>query len=135
MDQVEARRLLTDARVAVLATITPDGNPHLVPCCFVLDGDTIYSAVDDVKPKSTLALRRLENVRSNPAVSLLVHHYAEDWSTLWWVRVDGTGRIVEDQAERGEALGLLVAKYERYREVPPPGQVLAVDIERWRWWP
>lgn len=134
MDQDEARRLVTEARVAVLATISPEGYPRLVPCCFALDGDTIYSAVDDSKPKSTLALRRLENVRSHPAVSLLVHHYAEDWSALWWVRVDGSGRIVEDEAERGVALALLGAKYELYRQSPPPGDVLAVDIERWRWW-
>ena len=61
----------------------PKGHPHLVPCCFALDGDTIYSAVDEVKPKATLAVRRLENVRSRPAVSLLVHHDSEDWSALW----------------------------------------------------
>ncbi len=135
MDQARARRLLVEARVAVLATVTPEGHPHLVPCCFVLGGDTIYSAVDDIKPKSTLALRRLENVRSHPAVSILVHHYAEDWSALWWVSVDGRGRILEDQVESGMALGLLGAKYAQYQEATPPGDILAVGIERWRWWP
>lgn len=135
VDETEVRRLLTQAQVAVLATVTPEGHPHVVPCCFVLDGDTIYSAVDDAKPKSTLTLRRLENVRANPDVSLLVHHYAEDWSGLWWVRVDGSGRIVEDELERGVALALLAAKYEQYRNAPPPGEVVAVRVERWRWWP
>lgn len=119
----------------MLATVTPDGTPHLVPCCFVLDGDTIYSAVDNTKPKSTLALRRLENIRSHPAVSLLVHHYDEDWSALWWVRVDGTGLVLDDEMERGAALALLAAKYEQYREKPPPGEVLSVVVARWRWWP
>ncbi|HAM02711.1 MAG TPA: TIGR03668 family PPOX class F420-dependent oxidoreductase [Acidimicrobiaceae bacterium] len=133
MDQ--ARRLLTEARVAVLATITPEGHPHLVPCCFVLDVDTIYSAVDGAKPKSTLALRRLDNVRSHPAVSLLVQHYEEDWAALWWVRVDGQGRVLEAGEERDTALELLATKYPQYREAPPPGAVLAVAVERWRWWP
>jgi PPOX class probable F420-dependent enzyme len=128
------RERLTDARVARLGTVTGDGYPHLVPCCFSLAGDTIYSAVD-AKPKSTLALRRLANLRAHPHASLLVDHYAEDWSTLWWVRVDGAGRVLEDGAERESALGLLATKYEQYRRQPPPGPVIAVDIATWRAWP
>ena len=134
MDQELARDFVADARVAILATVTPEGHPHLVPCCFVLDGDIINSAVD-AKPKTTLALRRLENLRSNPACSLLVHHYDEDWTELWWVRVDGMGRVVQNGQERDEALELLAGKYEQYRTVPIPGDVVAVEVERWRWWP
>ena len=134
MDQAAARRLFADARVATLATITPVGHPHLVPCCFVLHGDTIFSAVD-AKPKTTLALRRLENLRANPECSLLVHHYAEDWSELSWVRVDGTGRVVESGEERERALELLAGKYEQYRDTLPVGAVVVVEVETWRWWP
>jgi PPOX class probable F420-dependent enzyme len=117
-----------------MATITSDRRPHIVPCCFVLQADTVYSAVD-TKPKSTLDLRRLQNLRSNPACSLLVDHYDEDWTTLWWVRVGGPGRVIEDGDDRSSALGLLAAKYEQYRDTPPPGAVVALDIERWRMWP
>ena len=46
-----------DARVARLATVDPDGRPHVVPICFALDGDTLYTAVDE-KPKSTRRLIR-----------------------------------------------------------------------------
>jgi PPOX class probable F420-dependent enzyme len=97
--------------------------------------ETVYSAVDDVKPKSTLALRRLDNIRSNGAVSLLVDHYDEDWAKLWWVRIDGNGRTVDDGFERDRAIDLLAAKYEQYRSAPPPGPVLAIAIDRWRMWP
>lgn len=135
MDQSAAYRLLSGARVATLATVTPKGRPHVVPCCFALDGHTIYSAVDTVKPKSTMALQRLANLGGNPAASLLVHHYTEDWTTLWWVRVDGLGRVVETDEERGRGVGLLAAKYFQYEDTPPPGEVLALDIERWRSWP
>jgi PPOX class probable F420-dependent enzyme len=134
MDQAMAHRRLTDAHFGVLATVTTEGEPHAVPCCFVLHGDCIYSAVDS-KPKSTLALRRLDNLRANPAVTLLVHHDDEDWSTLWWVRVDGTGRIVDTDDERALALDLLAAKYPQYRSTPPPGNVIVFDIGQWRWWP
>ena len=66
--------------MARLGTVTADGRPHLVPCCFALDGDTFHTAVDGVKVKSTTALRRLDNVRVHPATSILVDHYDDDWT-------------------------------------------------------
>jgi PPOX class probable F420-dependent enzyme len=137
MEPEEMRRRVRDARVARLATVTNDGHPHVVPCCFALSGEVhevVYSAVD-AKPKSTIALRRLENLRANPHAALLVDHYADDWSTLWWVRVDGTGRVLEGGAELERAIALLVAKYSQYRLDPPAGPVIAIDVTRWRSWP
>ena len=134
MEGTRERHLVAEARVGVLGTVTPEGHAHAVPCCFALEGGVIYSAVDG-KPKSTLALRRLDNVRANPNITLLVHQYDEDWSTLWWVRVDGSGRIVTSGHERQAALRLLSGKYPQYRTSPPPGEVMALDIERWRSWP
>jgi PPOX class probable F420-dependent enzyme len=134
VDLATGRRRLTAARVAHLATVTSDHRAHVVPCCFVLDASTIYSAVD-AKPKSTLVLRRLQNLSSNSAASLLVDHYDEDWTALWWVRVDGNGRVADDDDERQRALNLLAGKYHQYRSAPPPGPVLAIDIDGWRMWP
>jgi len=136
VDEPTAHRVLADARVGRLATITPVGVPHVVPCCFTLAGaTTIYTAID-AKPKSTLALRRLDNLRANPAASLLVDHYDDDnWSELWWVRVDGRAGIVEDDNERAHALHLLAAKYAQYRVERPPGDVIALQVERWTFWP
>lgn len=122
------------ARVGRLATVTAAGRPHLVPCCFAVSDGVVYSAVD-AKPKSTKKLRRLANLEANPAASLLVDHYAEDWTALWWVRLDGTGRVLEDGAEGEHALVLLTAKYEQYRNEPPSGPVVALDVTAWRAWP
>ena len=133
MDQGIARHLLANARVGHLGTVT-NGRPHVVPCCFALRAEHIYSAVD-AKPKTTLALRRIENLRANPFACLLVDHYDEDWATLWWIRVDGTGRIVETDDERDQALQALCEKYPQYRVLPPPGEVIALDVETWRSWP
>src|SRR4051812_47015508 len=94
------------ARVARLASVTPQGRPHIVPCCFAVTTDTIVTAVDG-KPKSTLALRRLDNVRSNGAVSFVVDHYEEDWSELWWIRVDGDARVLDAGLERDTAVAVL----------------------------
>jgi PPOX class probable F420-dependent enzyme len=133
MDKVAMQELVAAARVAELATIGPDGRPHLVPVCFALEGDVLYSAVDD-KPKRSRRLQRLENVRARPDVALLVHHYEEDWSRLWWVRLRGKGRVVEDGRQLELALRLLTEKYEQYRRQPPRGPVLAIRVDEWRGW-
>jgi PPOX class probable F420-dependent enzyme len=128
------RRLVGEARIARLATVDPDGRPNLVPVVFVLQGDTLYSSVD-AKPKGTGRLRRLQNLERDPrAVAVLVDHYEENWPALWWVRLRGSARILEDGPERRRALGLLNAKYEQYRDMPPQGSVLAVDVDEWRGW-
>ena len=113
--------------MARLATVDADGRPHLVPCCFALDGDVAYSVVDH-KPKRSTALRRLDNIRAHPAVCLLVDHYEDDWSALWWVRFDGVARVVIDGPEHEEAITVLMAKYPQYRATPPSGAVVAIDI-------
>ncbi len=133
MDDAEMHRRLALARVGRLATVSAQGVPHLVPCCFALEGETIYSAVD-AKPKRTQSLRRLENLRATARACLLVDHYAEDWAELWWVRVDGRGRVVERGPERDRALAALARKYEQYRRAPPPGPAIALDITGWRGW-
>ncbi len=130
----EALERLRTANVARLATITPHDRPHIVPCCFAVAEQVIYSGIDG-KPKSGRALQRIANLRSRSLFTLLVDHYDEDWAELWWVRVDGRGRIVDQGQERDKAVRLLKDKYPQYREVPIPGPVLALDIEAVNSWP
>ena len=122
------------ARVARLATVTASGRPHVVPVVFVVVEDLLWTAVD-AKSKSTRHLARLANIRANPAVSVLVDHYGEDWSTLWWVRAEGTAQVLE--AVGGEislAVPALAAKYPQYAADPPLGPFIRVRLERWRSW-
>jgi PPOX class probable F420-dependent enzyme len=119
--------------VARLATTDPDGSPHLVPIVFAVDGDTLYSAVDE-KPKRSRRLRRIENARARPDVTILVDRYDEDWSRLWWIRLRGRARILDEGAELERALELLRAKYPQYRVEPPGPPVLAVDVTEVREW-
>ena len=133
MTAEEARRLFAGARVARLATVGAGGRPHLVPVVFALDGDVVYSAVDE-KPKRTRRLRRLENVRANPRVALLADHYDDaDWGALWWARADGVARVL-DGDEAAPPIALLTERYGQYRDAPPRGPVLAVAVERWSGW-
>lgn len=130
------RARVADARVARLATVTPDGAPHVVPICFAVVGDRIVSAVDE-KPKTTTRLRRLENLRANPSVSLLVDHWDEDWSRLWWVRVDGRATVVDDGTAPAVAplLEALRAKYEpSYADHELVGPVVLIEPGRWTGW-
>jgi PPOX class probable F420-dependent enzyme len=124
---------LAAARVARLATTDPDGRPHLVPIVFAVDGETLYSAVDE-KPKRSRRLRRIENARARPDVTILVDHYAEDWTRLWWIRLRGRARVLEEGTERDRALALLREKYPQYALEPPAGPVLAVDVTDVREW-
>jgi PPOX class probable F420-dependent enzyme len=127
------RQRVEAALVARLATTDPDGRPHLVPIVFVLDGDTLYSAVD-AKPKRSRTLRRIENARERPDVTVLVDHYEDDWTRLWWVRLRGRARVLDEGEEAERALGLLAAKYEQYASEPPGLPVLAIDVLEWRGW-
>ncbi|MHB8296264.1 MAG: TIGR03668 family PPOX class F420-dependent oxidoreductase [Acidimicrobiales bacterium] len=134
MTPEDARLRFAAGRVAHLATATAGGQPHLVPLVFAVDGDRVLSVVD-AKPKRSTALRRMANVMENPLVSLLVDHYDDDWSALWWVRADGTGRIHETGSAAAEAsIDLLAARYEQYKRRRPQGSVLEVDVLRWSGW-
>ena len=128
------RQLAESARVGHLGTISADGQPHVVPVCFVLVGETAYSAVDQ-KPKRTTQLRRIANVTATGHACLLVDQYSEDWTALWWVRADGVARVLAPEDEEAvRAVDRLVARYAQYREARPHGPVLAVDVERWSGW-
>lgn len=132
MRRAEARALFEAARVARLATVDEQGLPHLVPVVFAMRGDTVVFAVDH-KPKRTTNLRRLRNIEATGRVSLLVDHYDEDWTRLWWVRADGTARVLSDD-DRDEPVGWLVAKYDQYTGRPPAGPVVRIDVTTWRGW-
>jgi PPOX class probable F420-dependent enzyme len=127
--------LVASERVARLATVDPDGRPHLVPIVFALLGETVYTAVD-AKPKRSPTLRRIENARARPDVTVLVDHYEDAWTRLWWVRLRGRARVLDGGDEAERALAALTAKYPQYREASstPGPPVLAVDVTEWRAW-
>ena len=126
-----SRAEIAGARVARLATHNPSGAIDLVPITFALVAETVVTAVDH-KPKRTPHLQRLENIRHNPDVTVLVDHYADDWTQLWWARLRGRAEVHE--AAESALIEALVDKYEQYRERPPPGPVIVVritDIAAW----
>lgn len=127
------RRRVGPAPMARLASVDPAGRPHLVPVVFALTGDEIVSAVDH-KPKRGPELQRLVNIRANPLVTLLVDHYEDDWSALWWVRIRGSARVVEEGSERDAVAEALARKYPQYESRPPSGPAIVVTAEDWLGW-
>ena len=131
MGPAEARERFAKEPVARLASVGPDGSPHIVPIVFALGGETIYSVVDR-KPKRSARLKRLENLRAQPRAAVLADHYESDWSRLWWVRADGRARVIEPgEPEAERAVALLAARHPQQQAA---GAVLAVDVERWSGW-
>jgi PPOX class probable F420-dependent enzyme len=134
MDPPEARSRFAAERVARLATVRPDGAPHVVPVVFVADDDRVWLIVDQ-KPKRGRDLQRLANLRAEPRVSLLADAYDDrDWSLLWWVRADGSARIVDGREQIGAVASAFARKYPQHARERPQGPAIAVDVERWTGW-
>jgi PPOX class probable F420-dependent enzyme len=134
LDDDECRARLADSPVARLATVRPDGRPRLVPITFTVVDGLVCSAIDRVKPKGDARLARLRDVDRDPRVELLVDRYDDDWSYLWWVRLDATAAEHTDGELRDRALDALQQKYPPYREERPDGSVLVLTPTAWTGW-
>ncbi len=133
MTDFDARARFEQAPVAQLATVSSSGAPHLVPVVFALQDDVVYTAVD-AKRKTTKRLRRLANIEANPHVCMLVDHYDDDWSQLWWVRADGVAAVHYGGEEMGTGYYLLRRKYSQYQRIALDGPVISVHVNRWSSW-
>jgi PPOX class probable F420-dependent enzyme len=123
-----------EAPVARFATADADGVPHLVPVTFVATEETIHTPIDH-KPKRTSRLKRLANIEANPAVTLLVDHYVDDWDGLWWIRADGKAVVLAPGSdEHAAAAAALGAKYPQYRQTPVTGPIIEVRGLTWSSW-
>ena len=128
----QTRRLVAETRVARLTTADANGAPHVMPVCYVLDGETVYSVVDR-KPKraGAMRLRRIRNILANPQVALLLDGYDEDWSRLWYVLLHGVASVIHRGPERRWALTLLRKKYPQYAAMNLEGRPV-IRMRIWR---
>jgi PPOX class probable F420-dependent enzyme len=133
MTDFDAAESFAAAPVAVLATVDAESVPHVVPVVFAVSGGVVYTAVD-AKRKTTRRLRRLANIAANPRVSMLVDHYDDDWSQLWWVRADGLAEVHDSGEQMAIGYAVLRQKYLQYERVALDGPVVTVDVKRWSSW-
>ena len=128
------RAFLEGERVARLATADAGGHPHVIPICFVAEGDTVYFTVDE-KPKTGAPLKRLSNMQANPHVALVVDHYEEDWSRLGWLMLQGRAEILDAGDEHDRAQASLRLRYRQLGEMRIESlPVVAIRIERATSW-
>jgi len=107
---------IRSARVAHLATAGANGQPHVIPICFVFDGANFYSPIDE-KPKRVTArkLKRLRNIRENPRVALVIDRYDENWAKLAYILIIGRARVLTSGSNHRKAVNLLRRKYLQYQ--------------------
>jgi PPOX class probable F420-dependent enzyme len=124
------------ARVAHLATAGADGQPHVIPICFVFDRKHFYSPIDE-KPKRTAPakLRRVINVQTNPQTALVIDRYSENWKQLAYVLISGTATILHRGAAHAEAVRRLRRKYPQYRHMAIHSRpMIQIRPVRWIFW-
>jgi PPOX class probable F420-dependent enzyme len=115
------RAYLARARVARLATVDAQGQPHVIPIVFAFASTLLYTPLD-AKPKSVADVRQLQRVHNlitHPQIAVIVDDYDENWSRLRWVQIRGLARLVENGEEQERGLQLLRAKYLQYRTTTP----------------
>jgi PPOX class probable F420-dependent enzyme len=126
-----AREFVEQARVGHLATTSAGAEPHVIPVCYVLLDDTLYSVIDE-KPKSGRRLRRLRNIDETGRASLVVDHYSDDWARLAFVLMYGSASVIPAEAA---ILDALREKYPQYRSMSlEDSEVVRLRVERWTAW-
>ena len=119
-----------------LATSDTEGRPHVIPFCYVFDGEAIYSVLD-AKPKTAplRQLRRVRNILANPNVSVVIDHYEEDWLRLHYVLISGVATLLDSGDEWSEAITMLREKYPQYRQMGlDESPVIKITPERFSPW-
>jgi PPOX class probable F420-dependent enzyme len=115
-------QLLTAAPVGRLATADAAGVPHVIPVCYVFNGQFLYSVLDRKPKRAALPrLKRVRNIQANPQVALVVDHYEADWQCLWYILLTGKAELLVEGDERVEAIKLLRQKYPQYRDMSIDG--------------
>ena len=128
------RAFIEGQPVARLATVDAAGAPHLVPICFTLIGDRLYSVVDE-KPKRTTRLQRLRNIAANPNVAVLFDVYSDDWTQLAWVMLRGRAAVLDLGPEHDDAVAALRTRYPQYERMSlDEAPVIRVEPERVTAW-
>jgi PPOX class probable F420-dependent enzyme len=119
-------------RVARLGTVDEAGRPLVLPICYVVAGETLYSPTD-AKPKRVPVqrLKRLQNIQKNPQVALVIDDYSEDWTQLAYVMLHGRAEILAGGLAYQRAVIALREKYLQYHQMAiQENPMIAVHLER-----
>ena len=136
LEPAEVDSILARWPVARLVTLGRGGKPEPLPIVFAFVAGALWSPLDG-KPKRGGELARVRTLAADARVALLLDHYEDDWSKLWWLRVEGRAALVP-AAGHPEVAAALRAKYPQYERValfagePRLIRVAAERITSWR---
>jgi nitroimidazol reductase NimA-like FMN-containing flavoprotein (pyridoxamine 5'-phosphate oxidase superfamily) len=121
----EVKQYLGEAPVCRIATVRPEGQPHVIPVCPAFDGvATVYV---DLDPHSVTA----NALRHEPRVAVLIDDYFDDWSKLRKVLLRCTAEPVVGD-EQAAAWALIRSKFPQYATIDwQPRLTVALRIESW----
>jgi PPOX class probable F420-dependent enzyme len=130
------RTFLEQQRVGHLATVSRGGEPHVVPVCYAVADDTIYTPIDEKPKQPGRTLRRVRNIEETGRAALVVDRYDEDWTQLGWVLLRGRAELLAPGSpEQARAVELLRQRYPQYRAMRLETQsMIALRIERVSVW-
>ncbi len=102
MSEQERRRFLLDTpRIATLATVRPDGRPHVAPVWFDLDGDDLVFGTEERSVKG-------QNLIADPRLSICVD---DDQLPYAYVIIEGKAKLSRDPVALREWAGRIGARY------------------------
>jgi nitroimidazol reductase NimA-like FMN-containing flavoprotein (pyridoxamine 5'-phosphate oxidase superfamily) len=111
-------KLIARERVCRVATTGTSGVPHVVAVVHVLvDGKICFASESKAK--------KVANLRANPHAAITVDVYAEEWSGLRGVMVQGSAALI-DRGPRFRKLRRLL--YEKYPQYPDEAAIEEGDV-------
>ncbi len=113
---------VASARTCALATVYPDGRPHVVPISVVLDLDRLVFA-------SEIDTQKVRNIEGDPAVAVSFDEYHEDWDQLKQAIVHGEAYVVDGGFEFERDRSLLYEKFPQYESKAPIEEGSSVIVE------
>src|SRR3954471_18057172 len=129
------RQFLSEQRVAHLGTADLHAVPHVMPVCYAIAEGRLYVTIDDKPKQPARTLKRLRNIAENPAVSVVVDRYEENWDLLGWVMLRGHARVISEGPEHDEAQAMLRSRYSQLRAMDIARHpVIAIQIASVRSW-
>ena len=122
------KEFIAAARVCRIASVRPDGTPHVIPVCPAFDGETTVYV--DIASRGVSAAA----FRANPNIAVLIDEYDDDWTKLKAVLL--SCRVQEAVGEEKErAWEMIRAKFPQYEGIGwEPRLTLALRVYDWRQW-
>ena len=100
----DARRafLTSGTRTAILATTRPDGRPHAVPVCFVLDDDDVLFLTNDGTAKG-------QHLQRDPRVTVVVDDEVPPFA---FVMIEGTADLSRSPGDIDRVAPRIAVRYD-----------------------